>query len=441
MRELKAGPAFQLQQSEPDGNRPFWRYRHSSGASVSLLDSPGYYGAFVLLQFRHGAAWRRTEGPEGLRLWPAGTAHFIEHLCFNEGSAASLSEQMAQFGAECNAETAYEQTRFYFSAGEELVPALRLFLEQCLSANWPDSRVACERAIILEEYNGYLDEPESSALQQVYSRLYQRAGLKDDILGTPESLAGLEPDVLRAYARQLYQPALADLVIVADAGRFPAVLAELDPLLSRLDRQEPVPKRLVQAEYPQLQTTSIIQLSHPNCCVPQFYWALPMPLHTAEPSPAGRVRRRLVAELCCDLLFGVSSAFYERLQRQGAIHDDFQLSYEWSPEHRLLLMSGSSADAERSLALIDEALAALQIDWSKLPQLRRGLAGELFAVLDRQEDLAALQAESVLRACDFREQALICDKIGAKDLEQELRTLVPWTGRLRFQLEKGPLVC
>lgn len=157
----------------------------------------------------------RDETPEDM-----GASHFIEHLLFKGSDRMSGDDMSARFdalGANVNAFTSEEATVYHAAtlpgAWRDLLGLLTELMRPALRVG----DVETERGVILEEIAMYADQPESRLFDDLRRRAWGEHPLGHLVLGTPETVAGLTPERLRANFLGRYGSGNVTLVA---CGRF-----------------------------------------------------------------------------------------------------------------------------------------------------------------------------------------------------------------------------
>jgi len=151
----------------------------------------------------------------------SGASHFIEHMAF-KGTSTRSAEQLAQFidsaGGNVNAYTSNHLTCFH---GKVVDSRLSEFAEvlgdMTLNSSIADSDVDSERHVIHEEIDMYEDSPENVASERLFGAVYSNSSLGRSILGTHESLEGLDSRTLLDFMRRSY---VGDSMVISLAGNF-----------------------------------------------------------------------------------------------------------------------------------------------------------------------------------------------------------------------------
>ncbi|MBD5317190.1 MAG: insulinase family protein [Bacteroides sp.] len=152
-------------------------------------------------------AGSRDEGPGEL-----GLAHFVEHTVFKgtlRRRAWHINNRMEAVGGELNAYTTREETFLYStfpSGGNFLDRATELIADLVANSCFPKAEIDREREVVLDEIMSYLDTPSEGVFDEFDDLIYAGTPLGHNILGTPESVAALTPEVCRSWLSRLYVP-------------------------------------------------------------------------------------------------------------------------------------------------------------------------------------------------------------------------------------------
>lgn len=156
----------------------------------------------------------------------AGAAHFLEHMAFNgstnipEGELVKRLERLGlAFGADTNAETDLEHTTYKLdlpNTSPETVESSLTFMREIASELTLDKgAVDRERGILLSEFRVRNVPQRRRALDSIGKQMRDpRFG--PELVGTPETIANITPEQLRAFYEGYYRPENATLVMVGD---------------------------------------------------------------------------------------------------------------------------------------------------------------------------------------------------------------------------------
>ena len=175
--------------------------RLPSGLTV-VTDTMAHVDSAALgIWVRAGA---RTEAPG-----EHGAAHFLEHMAFKgtrRRSARAISEAIETVGGEINAATSIETTAYHARVlAEDLRLALDILSDIITDPLFAGDDIVRERNVILQEIGAAEDVPEDRAFDALPETAFRAQPLGRRILGTRNSVEGIDGDLLRGFFRQHYQ--------------------------------------------------------------------------------------------------------------------------------------------------------------------------------------------------------------------------------------------
>jgi predicted Zn-dependent peptidase len=140
-------------------------------------------------------------------------------MCFKgtpRRSADDVNREFDEIGAHYNAFTSEECTAYYASVLPEYQePSVDLLADILRPSLRPDD-FDMEKKVILEEIQMYLDQPPFGMDDRIKQLHLKGHPLAHSVLGTSESVGGLNPERMREYFANRYS---ADNVFVAAAGK------------------------------------------------------------------------------------------------------------------------------------------------------------------------------------------------------------------------------
>jgi len=182
-----------------------------SGITLVTLTMPHRRSISFGVWCRSGA---RDEPSERL-----GISHFIEHMMFKgteRRDARAIASSLESVGGHLDAFTGREQVCYYARAlGEHLPQVVDVISDIVCRSRFTPVDVEREKSVVREEIFSCEDNPEDKVSDAHAEQLWGRHGLGRPILGTVETVEGLDPDLLHDYFRRRYR---ADHLVVAASG-------------------------------------------------------------------------------------------------------------------------------------------------------------------------------------------------------------------------------
>jgi len=150
---------------------------------------------------RFGAGYEKSE--------IKGIAHFIEHLIFTgtkKRTSEEISREIEKRGGILNAFTSHEVTSFWFKLpSEHLFFGLDVLKDILTNTLFNKEKFDKEKKVIIEEIKMYHDEPRSHAFEMIEKNLFEPS-FGDLVIGSKETVEGLERDFVADYFRKNYNP-------------------------------------------------------------------------------------------------------------------------------------------------------------------------------------------------------------------------------------------
>ena len=139
-----------------------------------------------------------------------GLAHYIEHVLFKGTSkrkAYHILSRLEDVGGEINAYTNKEETCLHASfLTEHFDRALELVSDIVFNSVFPEKELIREKAVIEDEITSYLDSPSDQIFDDFEEMIFANHTIGRSVLGTPESLAGLDRGKVIGFVQKNYVP-------------------------------------------------------------------------------------------------------------------------------------------------------------------------------------------------------------------------------------------
>lgn len=172
----------------------------------------------------------------------SGVSHFIEHMMFKgteTRTAKQIAEDVDKIGGVFNAFTGKEATCYYIKTlSSNICKGAEILLDMLTGSRFDQEEMDRERKVICEEIKMVKDTPDDDVYDTISELVASGNPLGRSILGTPESLAGIDRSKLVDYRDQMYA---GDSIVVAVAGNFDeeAIEAIFEDRLTSLRAEKP----------------------------------------------------------------------------------------------------------------------------------------------------------------------------------------------------------
>ena len=177
-------------------------------------------------------AGSRFETPE-----ENGITHFIEHMLFKgttTRTARQIAEEFDRIGGEINAFTSKENTCYFAKVLDHHAElAVSILADMFFNSAFAAEDIERERQVVLEEIYMSEDDPADDVHEKLWSVMYPNDALGRPILGTPDTLATFDAEMIRNYMAKHYSP---QNVVISVAGNITDGLLEtIDELFGRFE--------------------------------------------------------------------------------------------------------------------------------------------------------------------------------------------------------------
>lgn len=171
-----------------------------------------------------------------------GITHFIEHMLFkgtDKRTAEQISGAVDAVGGQLNAFTSKENTCYYIKTLTEDFPlAVDVLSDMFLNSRFDNEEIAKEREVIIEEIKMYEDTPDDQVHDLMSANLWPEHPLGRAILGTEESIAAFNHDMLKDYMKQYYTGSNIVVSVVGNISHN-QVVEEIREVLGGIPKGEP----------------------------------------------------------------------------------------------------------------------------------------------------------------------------------------------------------
>ncbi len=189
-----------------------FKHRYTNGLTLIVDPSLEFQSVAVGAWVKTGT---RFENPS-----EAGISHFMEHMLFKgkkRKSAVELAKAVDQVGGDFNAFTTREHTCFHMHLPANEAPlAAKMLKDLFFRPLLALKDIEHEREVVLQEIAMVSDTAEEEASDRFLENYFGSHSLGRNILGTPESIHGLDRKKLFAYLHRYYRP---ENIVISVSGK------------------------------------------------------------------------------------------------------------------------------------------------------------------------------------------------------------------------------
>ena len=361
-----------------------YRTRLANGLTVALLPKKEFKEVYGSVTVQFGSVDTLVTGVDrGVKQYPAGIAHFLEHKLFEREDSSDLMSAFTSLGADSNAFTSFTKTNYLFSATDHLLENLDLLDELVTSAHFTEDSILREQDIIQQEREMYQDDPDSCLFFSTLANLYLGTPLATDIVGSEESISQINLTNLQENFTRFYKPVNMSLFLV---GNF-----DVNQVQDYFERKEleDVGVQEVTREKFVLQDVKQTDSMRMEVSSPKLAIGIRGKQDVVE---ADCYRHHILLKLLFTMMFGWTSDRFQKLYESGKIDTSLSLEVEVTSRFHFVMLT---MDTKEPVALSHQFRKAirnftkdLDITEEHLDIIKREMFGEFFSSMNSLEFIA-----------------------------------------------------
>lgn len=336
-----------------------------------------------------------------------GGAHFLEHKLFAKKNG-DISQRFEAVGASTNAFTTYNETMFYASFTEHWRQVLPLIFELVGTTHFTKSNVTKEAKIIAQELAMYQDDPNWQVNYELMQMMFPKTNLAEDLTGTKASLKKMTPEILQEIYDNNYISGRMEFVACGgfSENQTKEVLREVGKLESKyLISKKVAPKKLTWVS-PQKQHNTIIESDLATSRV-----GIGIRLPDFEKVDLKNSTAQTIFEMMLQAKLGVTSPWFERMQKQGILNSPMELQVSYTTEGNFATIIGASNKPDLFLENIKSQLLEVPITKEAFVFQKKEALAQTIREFDDLSTVAIEEAEYGLENEDFNTAAYVIQSL------------------------------
>jgi Predicted Zn-dependent peptidases len=391
-----------------------------NGLRVNIMPKKGYSKSFATLTTKYGSNDIKFKlNNSSMKEYPLGIAHFLEHKLFEE-KEGNVFEVFAESGASPNAYTNFNVTTYYFTCTEEFNKNLETLIKFVYNPYFTEENVEKEKGIIEQEIRMYDDNPNFKVYFSALEALYHNHPIKNDIAGTVESIQQISSDLLYECYNAFYTPENMVLTIVGEVN-----LEEVEKIITKF---VPVKSQGITFEkgFYDEPHTIVEKKKHSKMglSIPNFIIGFKDSAEGINSSTW--LKRKVVMDITCRILFSRSSYIYEELYNKSLINESFSYEYTLENDYSHLIIGGESRDPEAVKALIIDTIAKSKNDLiieNEFNRIKKLLLGAYISKFNSIEALGNTLSDYFIRSLNIFDYYDVLKKVTIEDVIDRISDL------------------
>ncbi len=187
-----------------------------NGLKVYMHVNPKVKSTFMSLSVKYGSVHTEFISKNKKIKVPDGSAHFLEHVKFNEKDGTTAHDYFYKNWAEVNAFTTFEYTSYFVYAMNKVEDNLNHLLDFVQTPVFTEEMIEKEKGIIVEEEKMGEDDPDTVNYFGIFENLFENCKYKNLITGDVDSINKTTVKDIENIFNNFYHPENMFLVITGN---------------------------------------------------------------------------------------------------------------------------------------------------------------------------------------------------------------------------------
>ncbi len=395
---------------------------HESGLKIAIMPKKGYSKSYAIFGTHFGSVDNLFIPPnktEKVKV-PDGIAHFLEHKLFEQPDESNVFESYARHGANANAYTSFHVTAYLFESTQDVKENLGILLDFVQKPYFTDENVAKEQGIIGQEIGMYDDDPDWQLMMGFLQGMFHNHPVNVDIAGSVETISHITKETLYECYNTFYHLSNMCLFIIGDVD--PDALSDyIDEHLYQKAKAEGEIQRFYGEEPLTVKEKEVEKCL--DVSIPMFMLGFKDPDCGYDGKKL--LKKDLELSIICELLFGKTSAVYNKLYDEGYILGGMDAETACETSYGYVALSGESKDPKAVRSIIFEALEKAQEEGlcqEDVDRICRAMTGRYIKQFNNLNSVAHQYMSQVFNQISLFDFMDVMQEITLADLNNRLRS-------------------
>ncbi len=391
-----------------------------NGLNIYLLPKPGFHKTYATISTPLGSNVTNYTFEDENHSIPLGVAHFLEHKLFDR-NGNDISEEFAMNDAHVNAFTMNNRTTYLFSCTDNLDKNITTLLDFVFNPIFTEEGVKKEIGIINQEIKMYEDDPNTTIYMGALKNMFEKHPVRNDILGTKESISSITADILTNVHKAFYNPANMIMFITGNID-VENTISTIKALLNEDNEFSKVIITNITTENT-LAYRKKTEIEHdilqPNCL-------LGIKLDGTNLLEEDIMKKELTYSILFDIIIGKSTNNYKKLIENQLINDSFGMDITLEGSYGYILLGSNSNYPEELYSALKSILFSLPdtpINKTHFERTKKQIIGGFINALNSLEYIANQFTKYHLLDTSLFNIIQIAKDITLDDIENAKQTL------------------
>lgn len=396
-------------------NETVYQATLANGLVVYMVPKQRYHKTYVTLSTPLGSTTRSIITDQGVKELPLGIAHFLEHKLFDQGDQ-DISMTFAMNSAQVNAYTMNERTTYLFSCTDHLEKNVDTLLDFVFYPTFTQAGIDKEVDIIAQEISMYQDDPNAAIYMGILRNMYHNHPVKEDILGTKESISTITEQLLYDVHNAAYHPSKMVLFITGNV--------EPDSMLAYLKSHKinTIADRNITIRQRVEEPHELVQSYHEDTMdiiIPNALFGIKLPISTDMIEH--KMKYEFLFSIISDMLVGKSTTTFISWLSKGLINDTFGMDITLEDDYGYVLFGSHTKQPDVFLKELQTLLVSLspdQLDEAHFLRSKKQVVGHFIRALNSLEYIANQFTKYHFQGASLFDVLRIADTISFSDIKQ-----------------------
>jgi len=204
-----------------------------------------FYGT---LSVKYGSIHNKFKIKNKIYETPAGVAHFLEHVKFNEDENTTAHDYFFKMGSDTNAFTTFNYTNYQVFGSDNAKDNINHLLDFVFNDYFSKNIIKNEKGIIIEEAKMGEDDPYTIMLFKHLDNLFNKGEYKKVITGTPKDIKEISLDDIKLAFDNFYHPENMFLVVTGNFNPYEIAEAVKENQKNKVFKKFNNPERIIEKE-------------------------------------------------------------------------------------------------------------------------------------------------------------------------------------------------
>ena len=195
-----------------------------NGLKIFMWPKKDVRSFYITLSVKYGSNHTKFKinGKNKIYEVPCGTAHYLEHINFNESDGTTAHDYFAKLGSYVNAFTTFEYTTYQVYASNNFKENLNHLIDYVTTPYITKKLVDKERGIILEEANMGHDNPYQELQFSFFKNILKNMNYRNLVIGENDEIKKITAKDLQLVFDTFYHPKNMFIVITGNFNPYEA---------------------------------------------------------------------------------------------------------------------------------------------------------------------------------------------------------------------------